>query len=69
MTLLYNDTIMTLKIIGGEIMETRLTLRIDSKLAKLIEDEKRRSGMSMNQIITKACEKLIDDIRNQNRGR
>lgn len=50
-------------------METRLTLRIDSKLAKLIEDEKRRSGMSMNQIITKACEKLIDDIRNQNKGR
>ena len=50
-------------------METRLTLRIDSKLAKLIEDEKRRSGMSMNQIITKACEKLIDDIRKQNRRR
>lgn len=53
---------------GGENMETRLTLRINEELDKLLEARKKETGLSKNQLIVKACEQFIDEYKRQQKG-
>jgi len=41
-------------------MDTRITLRLTEGLDKKIEAEKKRTGLSKNQIIVKACMELLE---------
>lgn len=45
-------------------MEARLTLRINEELNKLLEEQKKKTGLSKNQIIVNACRKLIEENKN-----
>lgn len=44
-------------------MTTRLTLRLDQKLDRLLEEQKTKTGLSKNQLIVKACEKMVSEYR------
>lgn len=41
-------------------MDTRITLRLTAALDKKIEAEKKRTGLSKNQIIVRACRELLE---------
>ena len=41
-------------------MDTRITLSLTEGLDKKIEAEKKRTGLSKNQIIVKACMELLE---------
>lgn len=53
---------------GGTNMETRLTLRINEELDKLLEARKKETGLSKNQLIVQACEQFINEYKRQQRG-
>lgn len=50
-------------------METRLTLRINEEIDKLLEARKKETGLSKNQLIVKACEQFIDEYKRQQKGK
>ena len=49
-------------------MDTRITLRLTKSLNEKIEIEKKKTGLSKNQIILKACKELLERMEKQNKN-